>query len=400
LLTIDEANRNATVSLFNTKTQRPVQPVSGGIGRPAVLPPDSYDALVHMHVLGTKDITLRGIRVKDGQKVVRRVDLPAVGSLKLSARWTQVPVSLVDCIHYYNPFERLGSLMGGPSGSGQGCFDPVGVNLKVRLVRTDRKGKSIKTTMYGSEQSVIPGTYDITVWPYDVPELTRTIKGVTITANKLTEKTVEFPWFFVEKQIEWNGKSITVLERKQPPGKGELQLSATVNGVVKPIRAEISVNKLGPNGRESSSHFTYRVPKGRGQPGVSLPHTVSIPTGDYHVYVRPYGEHWSMHKKKIEIEMHASDVVKKTIDFPSGRLKVNGSQREIAAGKMYLQITGQTGLKMLSNAQMYRLPLDIELPPDVYTLKMYKSGNVVYTKDFEIVAGKTITKVIPSVASH
>jgi hypothetical protein len=399
-LTSDEANRYATVTISATKTHKPVQPLSGGYGRPSLLPSGSYDVLIHMLVLGAKDKTLRGIRIGDGQKVVRSVVLPPTGSLKLPARWTQQPINLMACAHYYNPFEHLGGLMGGSSGSRGSCYDPVVGALNVRLVRTDRSDESLKINMHGEDKLVVPGTYDITVWPYDTPELSRTIKDVNIIADKLTEKTLEFPWPYIEKQIDQNGKSITVLERKQPTGNGTLKLSATVNGMVKPIAAEISVKKLDSYGRENSSFFQYHAPKGGGKPGIVLPLTVSIPDGDYHIYVRPYGEHRSMLGKQIEIEMHADDVVKQTFDFPAGRLKVSGSEREMAAENMYLQITGQAGVHMLSNAQNHHLPLDIELPPDKYTLKMYKSGNVVYDTDFEVVAGKTVNKAIPSVVSH
>ncbi len=202
-------NQYATVTINSTTTQKQVRPLSGGYGKPSVLPSGMYDVIVHMSALGSGDRKFENVRIDSGKSVVRRVNIHQPGTLKITAKWTHQPLNIVACARYYNPLNpaRLGALMGGHSVSRGKCLSPV-VYMAAWISSPGRNDGNIAKIIsapsgnkYKSYLNIDPslvhltaGLYDISVWPRDHRDLMQTLKGVKIAAGEVLQKNLEFRW--------------------------------------------------------------------------------------------------------------------------------------------------------------------------------------------------------------
>jgi len=187
----------ASVEVVDADTQQVVTPITGGYGAAGRYPSGVYDIHVRQQVIGVPDTLFRAVRLGDGETVSENVTLPTPGELKLVGSWTHQPLNLADCARYHNPLnpDRLGSLMGGHSVSRGGCLDPVVNTMTVWISTVGRTdGNIARIDKYVLPQKVIPGSYDITVWPEGHQELSQTIGHVTIAAGVVAEKQLDFRW--------------------------------------------------------------------------------------------------------------------------------------------------------------------------------------------------------------
>ncbi len=284
--------------------------------------------------------------------------------------------------------------MGGSSVSRGKCYDPEIQAITGQIFPAGKKagtGEKIKNT---GAISILPGIYDITIWPFDFPGLAQTIKQIKISAGKTVRKELKFRWPYIEKTFKRGNTQITALKRRQPAGYGQLRLTATVNGVAKSLTAEVSANKLNSRGDETTSVYQYHSFRQGGKPGLPLPLSISIPSGDYHVYVRPYGKHLSFRKKLVPIEMQGGQTVNQNFDFPAGRLTISARDKEGIPVDARVQMTSQDGAGMLANSENH-LPLDVEISPGTYRLKIFYPNGTRYGTGVEILAGKTLGTPIP-----
>jgi len=246
------------------------------------------------------------------------------GTLVISAQWIHQPIHLAACAKYHNPFNNLGALMGGHSKSRGKCYNP---NVRQLMVEISNADGHIIATGHGT-MFLAPGTYNITVWPYDFRALARIMQQVEISANTTVKKELEFVWPYIEKAVKRQGyKPITTLKRRHPIGVGTLHLAVTINGVVKALVAEVNANKLGYNGQESTSFYQYHSFQHGGDPGLPLPITLSLPEGDYRVHVRPYG----LAEQVIALEIHAGQTISQSLSVTASdfsKLKVVNQEGE------------------------------------------------------------------------
>jgi len=202
-------NHHAAVTVFAAGTASRVRPLSGGYGYPSVLPSGTYDVVVRLRALGAGERKFSDIRIDGGNTIVRQVDIPRTGTLKITARWTDQPLNIVACARYYNPFNpaRWGALMGGHSVSRGKCLSPA-VYLTAWISspgRSDGNIARISAARSGSASNsdpivdfsnitLVAGIYDISLWPIGRRELAQTLAGVTIAPGELLHKELEFRW--------------------------------------------------------------------------------------------------------------------------------------------------------------------------------------------------------------
>jgi hypothetical protein len=187
----------ASIEVVDADTQQVVMPINGGYGAVGRYPSGVYDIHVRQHVIGVPDTLFRAVHLGDGETVSENVTLPTPGELKLVGMWTHQPLNLADCARYNNPLnpDRLGSLMGGHSVSRGECLDPVVNSMTVWISTAGRAdGNIARLDKYSLPQKLIPGSYDITVWPEGHQELLQTIGHVTIKAGEVAEKHLDFHW--------------------------------------------------------------------------------------------------------------------------------------------------------------------------------------------------------------
>ncbi len=239
------------------------------------------------------------------------------GTFVVTAKWTGQPLNLTACAKYHNPLSlaRLRTLMGGSSASRGRCYDP---NVSQLVILATSLDGHVRLKDRGSV-SLTPGTYSITVWPYDFRNLAKTLKPVKITPKVNEGKKLEFEWPYIEKAVKRGKKTIITLVRKQPIGTGTLNLTANVTGVKKSVIAEVNINKLGYRGQESTSFYQYHSYRNGGKPGLALPLSVSLPEGDYRIHVRPYGQGWRLAEKTRKFEIRTGQVLQQAFNFTSPR---------------------------------------------------------------------------------
>jgi len=235
------------------------------------------------------------------------------GTFIVTAKWTGQPLNLMACAKYLNPLSsaRLRTLMGGSSASRGRCYDP---NISQLVVLAASLNGHVRLKGQGSV-SLTPGTYNITVWPYDFRNLAKTLTPVKITPQASQRKELEFEWPYVEKAVKRGKKTIITLVRKKPIGTGTLKLSANITSIEKPVIAEVNINKLGYRGQESTSFYQYHSYRNGGKPGLALPLSVSLPEGDYRIHVRPYGQGWKIAEKTRKFEIRTGQILSQTFNF-------------------------------------------------------------------------------------
>lgn len=98
-----------------------------------------------------------------------------------------------DCMHYYNPLNKahLGALMGGPSVSPGKCADSQIRELIIHV--TDNQGRQLEQTTT-RDLRLLPGRYNIEVWPKGYRGLKQTLKDIKITAHAHLQKQLTFQW--------------------------------------------------------------------------------------------------------------------------------------------------------------------------------------------------------------
>jgi len=179
------------------------------------LPVGVYDVVLPVQATGGKKQLLSDIQIEQGRTTARNITIPHPGTLNIKARWTHQPTNISDCIHYYNLLnaDHLGALMGGHSVSRGKCFsDTVVLAAEISWARQDGDGVtrieqlksgSITSTSLGgriknsepvSTIQLVPGAYDITVWPVGNQALQQTLKNVVISPGGILQKQLEFRW--------------------------------------------------------------------------------------------------------------------------------------------------------------------------------------------------------------
>jgi hypothetical protein len=190
-------------------------PFTGNGIDPITLPVGVYDVILPIQAVGGKTDVIRNVQIEKARTTARDITIPQPGTLNLKARWTHQPVNISDCIHYYNPFNsaHLGALMGGHTVSRGECFNDT-VVLAAQISLTGHDGDSniqieqmnsdtITSTSFGgnvtnsepvSTMHLVPGSYDITVWPVGNRALQQTLNNVVISPGRILQKQLEFHW--------------------------------------------------------------------------------------------------------------------------------------------------------------------------------------------------------------
>jgi len=200
--------------LFSSDTGKAVVPLTGTYVQPMKL---RVGVKVHERAVGGKDIVIKRIAIRKGEKVEKTVDIHQPGVLNIMARWTGQPLNILACAEYHNPVNlaRLGALMRGGSGAGGrsrgDCLDPK-VSLAATISSPGRSDGNVARMdgliskvnknpdgkiAVGENIEYIDieaGVYDIGLWPVGHRELEQTLKGVEITSGGITERKLEFRW--------------------------------------------------------------------------------------------------------------------------------------------------------------------------------------------------------------
>ncbi len=203
--------------LFSSETGEAVTPLTGTYVQPMKLRAGAYDLKVRLRAVGSKDIVIKRVVIRNGETVAKTVDFHQPGVLNIMARWIHQPINVIACAEYYNPINpgRLGALMGGGSGAGGrsrgDCLDP-NVYLAVLISSPGRSdgdvarldGLKSKTNKNADGKIAVgenieaikieAGVYDIAFWPVGHRELQQTLKGIEIASGETTEKKLEFRW--------------------------------------------------------------------------------------------------------------------------------------------------------------------------------------------------------------
>ncbi len=396
VLPFKQYSQYGRITLYDSRTHREIHALSGGYGQPYQLKSGRYEIQFHSFIVGENDITLENILITDNSRISKKIHIQQPAEIKINAQWAEKSKSLIKCLRSKNPFDsqRLGTLFGGPGGSAGGkCFDN---NINGLITEVISVNDNNRRTIRKKRFFVKPGLYKIKVWPYDHKYLTKTVGAIELRPGSIQQKKLKFRWPFVEKKVKVNNKTFTKLERKTPLGEGYLQLAATINGQPTNSRAQFGVSKLDYKGQESSGLFRFFT-KEYGSPiGLKLPLKKLIPAGSYHAYVEPFGPHLILEKQRFDFYMDAGSNINKVINFKTGQLKITQSEKNNQVNKLRAFITKGDNISVLHRYHQNTLPLDVQITPGSYQVKLYTPRNLVYfSKKITIREGKQTEIIIP-----
>jgi len=170
--------------------------------------------------------------------------------------------------------------------------------------------------------------------------------------------------------------------------EGTLKVTTLVRG--ESVAAVVRINKPNDSGYEYWSMYQP------GGPALATPLSVSLPSGEYHLHVKPYGVKSPIFELMVPISIEAGKIEEQRVEFPVGLLKVlteeEGSGKSVAATARINQ-----GWKNIfpDYATYQNTPFEVTLSPGKYTLKVSNtrdgSNKAV---DVEIKAGQTVIKTL------
>jgi len=153
-------------------------------------------------------------------------------------------------------------------------------------------------------------------------------------------------------------KSVAATPPQKSERAGDINLSITMNK--KPVKAEIKVVKSGESRIAFWTHYRS------GGPALPSPIQFALPTGNYDIHIKPYGDSLFI-EKTIALEVKSGATLNKSINLQAGHLEVD-AQAGGGAVKAPISIL-QDGVPLIGTPRSFAYtPFIGDLAPGNYTL--------------------------------
>lgn len=199
-----------TITSMTTSKQ-----IKSSLGDRERLASGDYDIVIHELAWGGSDTRLTGIKISDDKTTERTLVLQQPGELQLISRWQinkleqagcaiMKPVVAAAVVPIYTYLYMRGEKMDLGEHNDRAKCDPYVNPLLVTYTRLDKESNHISQpdNVYSVEYPamktriaairLVPGRYDLKLWPLKHKELQKTLKNIKVESNKAILKELVF----------------------------------------------------------------------------------------------------------------------------------------------------------------------------------------------------------------